>query len=131
MTHQPVHVIRPEDERDLLHGHREAVYAWASAGADLILGGHIHLPYVRPLCERCSDLPRPIWAVQAGTAVSSRVRNGVPNSVNVIRYTPTERPRRCLVERWDHDALARCFTLVDRTTINLTRRDGTPGSTGH
>jgi 3',5'-cyclic AMP phosphodiesterase CpdA len=76
VTHQPVHVIRPEDERHLLHGHREAVYAWASAGADLILGGHIHLPYVRPLWERCSDLPRPIWAVQAGTAVSSRVRNG-------------------------------------------------------
>jgi hypothetical protein len=44
VIHQPVHVTRPEDERNLLHGHREAVYAWAGAGAELILGGHIHLP---------------------------------------------------------------------------------------
>ena len=131
VTHQPVHVTRLEDERNILHGHQEAVYAWASAGVDLILGGHIHLPYVRPLCERFSDLPRPIWVVQAGTAVSSRVRNGVPNSVNVIRYTPAERPQRCLVERWDHDASAQRFTLVDQTTIGFTRRDSTRGSTGH
>jgi 3',5'-cyclic AMP phosphodiesterase CpdA len=131
VTHQPVHVIRPEDEHNLLHGRREAVYAWARAGVDLILGGHIHLPYVRPLCERFSDLPRPIWVVQAGTAVSSRVRNGAPNSVNVIRYTPAKCPRHCLVERWNHDALARCFTLVDQTTIGLTRSDGTRDSTGH
>ena len=100
------------------------------AGVDLILGGHIHLPYVRPLCERFSDLPRPIWVVQAGTAVSSRVRNGAPNSVNVIRYTPAECPRHCVVERWNHDALARCFTLVDQTTIGLMRSDGTRDSTG-
>jgi 3',5'-cyclic AMP phosphodiesterase CpdA len=125
VTHQPVHVIRPEDERNLLHGHREAVYAWASAGVDLILGGHIHLPYVRPLHERFSDLPRPVWVVQAGTAVSSRVRSGAPNSVNVIRYTPAERPRHCLVERWDYDASAQRFTLVDQTTIGLTRSGGT------
>jgi len=131
VTHQPIHVIRPEDECNILHGHREAVYAWASAGADLILGGHIHLPYVRPLRERFSDLPRPVWAVQAGTAVSSRVRHGAPNSVNVIRYTPAERPRHCLVERWDHDAPAQRFTLVDQTTIDLTRSGTTRGSAGH
>jgi 3',5'-cyclic AMP phosphodiesterase CpdA len=131
VTHQPVHVTRPEDERNLLHGHREAVYAWASAGVDLILGGHIHLPYVRPLGERFSDLPRPVWVVQAGTAVSSRVRGGIPNSVNVIRYTGAEQLRQCIVERWDHDALARCFTLVDQTIIGLTRSDSTRGSIGH
>jgi len=130
ITHQPVHVIRPEDERNLLHRHREAVYAWAGAGVDLILGGHIHLPYVCPLRERFRDLPRPVWAVQAGTAVSSRVRDGVPNSVNVIRYTPAESPWHCIVERWDHDAPAQRFTLVDTTTIGLTRRDGPRGSTG-
>jgi D-threo-aldose 1-dehydrogenase len=33
----------------------------------LILGGHIHLSYVRPLRERFSDLPRPVWVAQAGT----------------------------------------------------------------
>jgi hypothetical protein len=64
------------------------VPAWAEAGADLILGGHIHLPYVCPLHEeqtRFGALPRHVWAVQAGTAVSHRVRYQVFNSVNVVR----------------------------------------------
>jgi len=127
VTHQPVHVTRPEDEPNVLHGHREAVGAWASAGADLLLGGHIHLPYVRPLRERFRDLPRSVWAVQAGTAVSSRVRDGIPNSVNLIRYTCAERPRRCVVERWDHDAPVQRFTLVDQTEIRLQRGSGQQG----
>jgi 3',5'-cyclic AMP phosphodiesterase CpdA len=116
VTHQPVHVTRPEDETNV---HREAVYAWADAGVDLILGGHIHLPYVRPLRERFIDLPRNVWAVQAGTAVSSRVRDGIPNSVNLIHYVGTERPRRCVVERWDHNAAGQHFVLVDRTALHL------------
>jgi len=87
---KPVHVTRSEDECNLLHGHREAVYAWAGAGVALILGGHIYLSYVRPLRERFNDLPRPVWVVQAGTAVSSRVRDGAPNFVNVIYYTHAE-----------------------------------------
>ncbi len=45
------------------------------AGADLVMGGHIHLPYLLPL----QGLARPMWAVQAGAAISSRVRAGVPN----------------------------------------------------
>jgi 3',5'-cyclic AMP phosphodiesterase CpdA len=131
VTHQPVHVTRAEDETNVLHGHREAVYAWAGAGVDLILGGHIHLPYVRPLRERFSDLPRPVWAVQAGTAVSSRVRDGIPNSVNLIRYTGAEPPRRCVIERWDYEAPTQRFRRVDQIEIGLHREGSEPGSTGH
>ena len=121
VTHQPVHVTCHEDETNVLHGSREAVYAWASAGVDLILGGHIHLPYVRPLRERFTDLPRSVWAVQAGTAVSSRVRGGIPNSVNLIRYAAAERPQHCAVERWDYDAAGQRFAPVDRVEIRLDR----------
>ena len=56
---------------DLLHGHDAAMRPWSSAGADLVLGGHIHLPYVLPLHERWPTLPRPMWVVQAGTAVAA------------------------------------------------------------
>lgn len=119
VTHQPVHVTRPEDETNVLHGSREAVYAWAGAGVDLILGGHIHLPYVRPLRERFVDLPRTVWAVQAGTAVSSRVRDGAPNSIHLIRYTRTARPRHCIVEQWDHQATAQRFVCVNRADLLL------------
>ena len=131
VTHQPVHVTRPEDETNVLHGHREAVYAWAGAGVDLILGGHIHLPYVRPLRERFSDLPRPVWVVQAGTAVSSRVRDRIPNSVNLIRYTHTEHSRHCVIERWDHKGPTQRFLLVDQIAIDLHRDGSEQGDTGH
>ena len=99
VTHQPVHVIDDHDIENLLHGHVAAVNAWARAGADIIMGGHIHLPYVRALNDRHPQLPRRVWAVQAGTAVSHRVRGGIGNSVNVIRHAPAE--QQCVIERWD------------------------------
>lgn len=99
LTHQPVHVIRKVDVKNLLHGCEAAVRAWAEAGADLIMGGHIHLPYVQPLAPAFPGLARAVWAVQAGTAVSSRTRDGVPNSVNVVRHEAGA--AACSIERWD------------------------------
>ena len=119
VTHQPVYVTRPEDEKNLLHGYQHAVRAWAQAGADLFLGGHIHLPYVCPLRQHLHDLPRRVWVVQAGTAVSTRIRWGAPNSINLIRYVHADTPRRCVVERWDYQASVRCFELVQSTGIQL------------
>lgn len=43
------------------------------------MGGHIPLPYVTAL----NGLARPMWAVQAGTAVSTRLRPGTPHSMNL------------------------------------------------
>lgn len=127
VTHQPVSVTRCDDEYNLLHGHAAAVHRWAEAGADLVLGGHIHLPFLRPLHEHVTGLARPMWAVQAGTAVSSRVRHEAGNSVNLIRIGPgagsvascptTGDPRTALrhsqVERWDYQAAADAFLAVD------------------
>jgi len=121
VTHQPVHVTRREEEKNLLHGYREAVREWATAGVDLLMGGHIHLPYVRPLSERFNDLPRNVWVVQAGTAVSTRVRYDAPNSLNLIRYTAADRPQHCVVERWDYRADVHHFAPVECTEIHLDR----------
>ncbi len=120
VTHQPVHVIRPEDEANLLHGHELAVRAWAEAGADIIMGGHIHLPYVRALNDRFTDLPRKLWAVQAGTAVSWRIRGRVPNSVNVLKHSRGDLV--CSVERWDYDATTNAFRCVNAESLHLDRR---------
>jgi len=106
VTHQPACVTREEDQKDRLHGGEMAVQAWARAGADLVLGGHIHLPYVIDLSARATDAtPRPLHLLQAGTALSRRTRHGTPNSLYVIRWaTPSAgRPRRAWAERWDYD----------------------------
>ncbi len=109
VVHQPVLAIRASDEDNLLGGHRHAVPVWAAAGGDIIMGGHIHLPYVRSLRTTFAELPRDIWTVQAGTAVSSRIREGIPNSVNLVRCPGTSSPRRCTVERWDYAAASERF----------------------
>lgn len=123
VTHQPVHVMRPGEEKNLLHGYQYAVHAWAQAGADVLLGGHIHLPYVSPLHQHVKDLQRKMWVVQAGTAVSTRIRWGAPNSINLIRYVHADTPRRCVVERWDYQASVHSFELVQSTGIQLDIND--------
>ena len=111
VTHQPVHVTREEDRENLLRGHEDAIRTWAAAGADLILGGHIHRPSISALHVALPDLPRRVWAVQAGTSLSSRIRFDAGNSVNIIRYDAKE-PVRCVVERWDYGEKARDFRLT-------------------
>lgn len=125
VTHQPVMVTRAEDASNQLHGRDAAVKRWSGAGADLVLGGHIHLPFVKPLQSDVSGCPRALWAVQAGTAVSSRVRSGAPNSVNLIRQlhaTADDRDaagRACVVERWDYSADGDCFARADMHPLTL------------
>jgi 3',5'-cyclic AMP phosphodiesterase CpdA len=117
VVHQPIDVMRAQDAHNRLRGHLLAQQRWAAAGADLVMGGHIHLPYVMPL----PGLARPLWAVQAGTAVSSRVRNGVPNSVNLLRWGQGAPARQCIIERWDHSAADGCFQCASTVAITPKR----------
>ncbi|WP_029462219.1 metallophosphoesterase family protein [Serpentinimonas barnesii] len=114
VVHQPVAVIRASDVVNRLRGHEAALPRWAAAGADLVLGGHIHLPYVRAV----PGLARPLWAVQAGTAVSARLREGLPNSVNLLRWgAPHASPGCCLIEQWDYAAAQRAFVRALVTEV--------------
>ena len=121
VTHQPACVMREEDEKDRLHGGHRAVKAWSSAGADLVLGGHIHLPYFTDLCARVKGTPRAMYCLQAGTAVSHRVRHGTPNSVNLVRWeAPADgQPRQCRVERWDYDLAEDRFACTHEHDLRL------------
>lgn len=122
VTHQPACVMRPEDEKDRLHGGEAAVQAWARAGADLVLGGHIHLPYVSDVCARAQvQAPRPLYCVQAGTALSHRVRHGSPNSLNIVRWSPPAQgeARACRVERWDFDLADGVFEMTHPYDLKL------------
>ena len=104
MLHHPLVAAVESDQTNLARGREAAMRAWVDAGADILLGGHIHLPYVMPLPAWLSGTGT--WAVQAGTAVSHRVRGGVPNSVNVLDWRPDLPGRICRLERWDFLAAA-------------------------
>lgn len=117
VVHQPVAVTRGEDEPNRLRGHAAALQRWAEAGADLVMGGHIHLPYVMLL----QGLARPLWVVQAGTAVSSRVRDGMPNSVNLLRWGADAAPGYCRIEQWDYRDDDRAFRLAKASEVRPNR----------
>lgn len=141
-VHQPAAVPHAGEQANLLRGHAEAARAWAHAGADLVLGGHIHLPFTLPL----HGLARRLCVVQAGTAVSSRTRPGVPNSVNVLRWggaadalgpfiatatvtttaTALTAGLSCRVEQWDFCALRGAFECSAVTTVQPERANA-PG----
>ena len=113
VVHQPIAVLRATEQHNLLHGHSLAQQSWAEAGCDVVLGGHIHLPYVMAL----TGLARPMWAVQAGTSVSRRVRAGAANSVNVLRWGAGTAPGRCRIEQWDYTPHSQSFSRTLVTDI--------------
>lgn len=119
VTHQPIWVSRPRDQKDILRNHEAALDAWSKAGADLILGGHIHLPYSRSLRDTRPVLPRNVWCVQAGTATSSRVRWDAPNSLNLFRWV---KDSGCFTtERWDFDVSEGAFARVEQLEMTVDR----------
>lgn len=117
MLHHPVRAIEPTDVSNLVGGRELAVPAWVDAGVDLVLGGHIHLPYVVPLHGSEGEAGRRAWAVQAGTAVSYRVRGNVPNSVNLICHEMADGASHCELERWDFQVRQGAFTRIHSTPL--------------
>ena len=122
VVHQPVHVMHAEDQHDRLRGWEPAVQAWSKAGADIVMGGHIHLPSLCDLSARLDGLERRLWCVQAGTALSSRVRDGIPNSVNLLRCHGPGEPPSCRLERWDFQAASGRFERVESSELPLGSR---------
>lgn len=114
VVHQPAAVRRAEDRKNLLHGRTPALQAWANAGARVVLGGHIHLPYALHVMPD-GAAGRGLWVVQAGTAVSSRVRHEAGNSVNLLR--PAEQGPPCL-ERWDYAGPGAGFACQQRMPLD-------------
>ena len=121
LLHHPVRAAVESDRANLLIGADVAVPAWVDAGADLILGGHIHLPYILPIHGQAGAAPRQAWTVQAGTAVSHRVRDGISNSVNVIDHLIDNGRHQCAVQRWDYAADEARFRCVATRALELHR----------
>ncbi|MGO1766407.1 hypothetical protein CAP48_13135 [Advenella sp. S44] len=91
VAHHPFHVLEQADHDQLVENHEAAIRAWSAAGVDLIMGGHVHVPFVYPLTQCYPDLPNPMLVVQGGTTTSLRVRRHIPNSLNVVDLYPEKK----------------------------------------
>lgn len=85
VSHQPFAVIDPEDAEDIPRLMASAVRHWAHHGLSALLHGHFHQPAVFDLNTlHVLNHHAPVLDIQAGTALSKRLRRGVPNSLNII-----------------------------------------------
>lgn len=113
-AHHPVAAILPKDHENLVANAEEAVRRWSAAGVDLILGGHIHYPFMAPLKGHYPNVDTCAWIMQAGTALSHRVRNEKPNSFNRIIVDGDRASAR--IEQWNFAWDQNAFERVESFT---------------
>jgi hypothetical protein len=93
VAHHPLDL--PDSLRHPLAGRaRMAMGALANSGLDMIMSGHLHVPYFPRAVERLRVGGHTALLVQAGTAVSTRSRGHV-NSFNSIE---TQRARIAITQ---------------------------------
>lgn len=100
VLHHPLAVPAEAEANNRVRHRDRAVRCWAHSGVDAVLGGHIHWPCVVRLAA-----PRRCWSVLAGTAVSTRTRRGLDNSVNLMwreKASADAAGLQLVVERWDY-----------------------------
>lgn len=87
MLHQPFYGAPddPEDYKDCPSAARRALQHWSSQGLMGVLHGHLHQIGVFNLSQIYAlDTLSPVYDIHAGTACSTRLRDGIPNSFNTI-----------------------------------------------
>ncbi len=90
--HHPMDCAQHVDEKNLLRGRDEAMQIFAEQKIDLVLGGHIHDPFVNLSGQRYPHIQRSIILGVAGTCLSWRTRAAAPNSFNLIDVNLEDTP---------------------------------------
>ena len=108
VSHQPFAASDPDDQAEAPRLMHRAVQYWSRFGLAGLLHGHLHTPAVFDLNQRHAlRLDRPILDIQAGTALSTRLRQNFPNSVNLI-YADMR------VERLDFNPISAQFACIQQ-----------------
>lgn len=84
VAHQPLWTAWGEDKSQTLIGRHETAQVLAEARADVFFSGHVHVPLIDTSVLSDPQLSWSFVMCGAGTAVSHRVREGAPNSFNVM-----------------------------------------------
>jgi hypothetical protein len=108
VSHHPFDAPEGSGEEDQIVGRaRMALETLAGCGVDVFLAGHLHESHVGHTTKRYRIAGVSALVVQAGTALSTRVR-GETNSFNALRFAS----RHIDVDRyaWDGAAFARAST---------------------
>ena len=100
--HHPMDCKKPSDVKNLLKGRDQAIELFEKYGVDLIVGGHIHDPFVTSSKTRYPNVNRSMVITVAGTCLSWRTRPGAPNSFNLIEVDTTADLPRMNITRYDH-----------------------------
>lgn len=122
--HHPMDCNQGIDNKNLLRGREEAIKVFAEAEVDLILGGHIHDPFVSLSQARYPEIRRSMIIGVAGTCLSWRTREGAPNSFNLIEIR-SEQDFHLSVTRYD----LRPNRYFTPEAIHLFRRSASPDAT--
>lgn len=84
-THHPF-LPPPQHPRTyLVRNARPALEAFEKSGVDVLLGGHLHLPYTGEISSFYKHIQRDMICIQGSTATSTRLRRKAPNGYSRIQ----------------------------------------------
>ena len=97
VMHHPLVNPWNEGSRDTVRGRERIIRVLEQVGVEVVLSGHLHIGYGGNAPVFTPDLKRKILCIQAGTAISTRLRNesnafnlldwdGAKLSVTIMRY---------------------------------------------
>ena len=107
-THHPLALDGPARRTHVLTNAPVAAVALANASIDLLLSGHIHIPFATTTTAAFPDLPRAFVLAGAGTATSARTRGTQARSLQLLRVSSD----RIEVERLEMPTQATAFVVV-------------------
>ncbi|MES2696076.1 MAG: metallophosphoesterase [Verrucomicrobiota bacterium] len=112
VTHHPFLPPPGDVGIDLVGRAARAMKVLDACNVDLLLAGHLHRGYAGDVRTHYPAARRAMIAVQAGTAISHRIREGEPNAYNLLHVARTHTVVE--VRAWNGSA----FATLRRTTFD-------------